>query len=225
MSSAAAATTHKADPGFVRARLGSLLAIAPLGVWTVVHIWNNLSAFSGAGAWERSVTDYGHPIAFFASTVAALVPLVLHAVWGVGRLFTAKANVGRYRTFANLKYVLQRLSAIGLMLFLGAHLWKAMLEPRLMKGHAESFADIATMMRHHPPTLGVYVLGVLGVAYHLGNGLHTFMMGWGVVSSRAGLKRTEWVSILAFLVILAMGWGAIYALWDAGGAFSGEGVH
>jgi succinate dehydrogenase / fumarate reductase, cytochrome b subunit len=220
----AAATTHQANPSFLRARLGSLLAVFPLGIWTVNHLWNNLSAFSGAGAWEHSVTEYGHPVAFFASSVVALLPLALHTVWGIGRLMTAKANAGRYQYFANYKYILQRLSAVGVLLFLGAHLWKAMLEPRLMRGRPEAFSDIADQMRHHGPTLGVYVLGVLGVAYHLSNGLHTSLMGWGVVSSRAALKKLEWLVIVVFLVLLGLGWGAIYALWDAGAAFSGA-VH
>jgi succinate dehydrogenase / fumarate reductase cytochrome b subunit len=219
-----AATAHKADPSFLRARLGSLLAVMPLGVWTVAHLWNNLSAFSGAAAWEHSVTDYANPIAFFATSLIALLPIVLHTIWGIGRIMTTKPNNQRYGYFANLKYALQRLSAIGILLFLGAHIWKAMLEPRMMEGHAEAFSDIADQMRHHGPTLAVYVLGVLGVAYHLANGLHTFCMGWGVVSSRDALKKLQALVMIFFVTTLAMGWGVIYALWDAGAAYAGA-VH
>jgi len=60
------------------------------------------------------------------------------------------------------------------------------------------------------------VLGVLGVAYHLANGIQSFAMGWGLVSSRVALKRLEKVVILVFLVLLAMGWGSVYALYSAG---------
>ena len=63
---------------FVRARLGSMLAVLPLGVWTIAHVWNNLAAFSGAEAWERSVTTYEHPLAQLVTGVVVLVPLVLH---------------------------------------------------------------------------------------------------------------------------------------------------
>lgn len=215
MSTAATSATHT-DRGFLRARVGSAVAIAPLGVWTVVHLWNNLAAFKGGAEWERAVTEYDHPIAFFFSSVIALLPLGLHTVWGIGRLFTAKPNNVRYRYFANVKYALQRLSAIGLLLFLGAHLWKAMLEPRLMHGRAETFADISNMMHHHLPTLVVYVLGVLGIAYHLANGVQTFTMGWGIVTSQSALRRLEKLIVLLFLVLLGMGWAVIYALWAAG---------
>lgn len=216
MSAATTATTGKRDASFVRARLGSLLAVLPLAFWVVLHLWNNLSAFRGAAAWEHDVTEYDHPIAFFAASLVALLPLAFHTVWGIGRLFTVRPNNVRYKFFGNVKYALQRLSAIGLLAFLGAHLWLAMLHPRMTTGRPEPFADIAHEMRHHTPTLVVYCLGVLGIAYHLANGLHTFAMGWGVVTSRAALKKSEKLVVVVFVLLLALGGGAIYALWDAG---------
>jgi succinate dehydrogenase / fumarate reductase cytochrome b subunit len=206
----------RADRGvFLRARLGQLLAILPLGVWTFVHLWNNLSAFRGADAWQAAVTEYPHPIAQLASAIVVLLPIAVHTVWGIGRLFTARPNNVRYGYFANFKYALQRLSAIGVLLFLGAHIWLAMLSPRLQQGHAEAFAEIAHEMHFHRPTLIVYLLGTLGVSYHLANGLQTFAMGWGLVSTRAALRRIGWISWLAFAVLLAMSWGVVYALYAA----------
>lgn len=218
MSSAAEAGTNarKVDGAFLRARLGSLLAVAPLGVWTLNHLWNNLSAFKGGTAWQADVTEYGHPIAFFASSLLALLPLALHTVWGIGRLASVRPNTVKYKYFANLKYTLQRLSAIGVLLFLGAHVWLAFLRPRMTTGRPEPWSDITHEMHHHLPTLAVYVLGTLGVAYHLANGLHAFTMAWGVVSSRRALKKLDAFTYLFFLVLLAMSWAAIYALWDAG---------
>lgn len=217
MSSAVThAPRRSGEGGFLRSRMGSFLAVMPLGVWTVSHLWNNLSAFKGAEAWQASVTEYPHPFAFALSSLVALLPLGLHTVWGVGRLFSTQPNVVRYHYFANAKYVLQRLSAIGLLLFLGAHLWLAMLHPRLTTGRPEPFADIAHEMHHHLPTLLVYALGVLGVAYHLANGLQTFAMGWGIATSRRGLRRLDVFVIVAFLALLGIGWTAVYALWDAG---------
>ncbi len=216
MSSASETGTRTIDTGFIRSRLGSLLAVVPFGVWTVIHLWNNLAAFKGPAEWQSAVTEYSHPFAFFLSSLVALLPLALHVVWGLGRLKTTRPNVGKYPYFANLKYVLQRLSAIGLLLFLGAHIWLAMLRPRLMDGRPEPFADIAHEMHHHTPTLIVYTLGVLGTAYHLANGVQTFAMGWGLVSSRRALRKLDVFVWIFFIVLLAMGWGAVYAIWDAG---------
>jgi succinate dehydrogenase / fumarate reductase, cytochrome b subunit len=205
---------------FLRARVASALAIAPLGVWTLVHLWNNLAAFQGGDAWQTAVTAYPHPFAEAVTAVVVLLPLALHVVWGLGRLATARPNNLRYGFYANLKYALQRLSAVGVLFFLGAHLWLAFLRPRLFEGHAEPFAEIAEEMHFHAPTLITYVLGTLGVSYHLANGAQTFCMGWGVVSSRTGLRRLEWATLLFFALLLVMSWGAVYALWAAGASAS-----
>jgi succinate dehydrogenase / fumarate reductase cytochrome b subunit len=201
---------------FLQARLASALAILPLGAWTFVHLWHNLAAFEGADAWEGAVTAYSHPFAQAATGIIVLLPLAIHTSWGVFRVATSRINLLAYRSYDNLKYFLQRVTAVGVLLFLGAHLWLAMVRPRLVDGHAEAFADIAEQMHVHRPTLIVYLLGTLGVSYHLANGAQTVCMGWGVVSSRRGLRNLEWIAILTFLVLLAMSWGAIYALWAAG---------
>jgi succinate dehydrogenase / fumarate reductase cytochrome b subunit len=220
MNSATSNGTHAGTGSFLQARLASFLAIAPLGVWTFFHLWNNLAAFDGAAAWESSVTHYSSPFAQAFTGCLVLVPLVIHSVWGIGRLFTAKPNNLAYRAYPNLKYLLQRLAAVGVLLFLGAHLWLAMIHPRLTTGQGEAFADIAHEMRFNPPTLAVYLLGTLGVTYHLANGLQTAAMGWGVVTSQQALKRLELLVIAVFLLLLGMAWSVVAGLWMAGGAFA-----
>jgi succinate dehydrogenase / fumarate reductase cytochrome b subunit len=198
--------------------LASGLAVFPLGVWTFVHLWNNLAAFRGGEAWQQAVTEYPHPVAEALTGIVVLLPLAIHTIWGIGRLASTRPNNVRYPFYANLKYALQRVAALGVLLFLGAHLWLAFLKPRAVEHHPEAFADIAQQMHFHTPTLVVYVLGTLGVSYHLADGLLTACMGWGVVSSRGALRRLEWVALLVFVVLLAMSWGAVYALWASGAA-------
>jgi succinate dehydrogenase / fumarate reductase, cytochrome b subunit len=210
-----------ARSSFLRARLASFLAVFPLSVWTFFHLWHALSGFQGADAWQSELTEYPHPVAEALSGILVLLPLAIHAVWGIGRLLTSRPNNVRYGFYANLKYLLQRLAAVGVLLFLGAHLWLALLKPRIVDGHAETFADLAEHMHFHGPTLATYVLGILGVAFHLANGLQTFCMGWGVVTTRRGLRRLDGLALAVFLLLLVMGWGAVYALWAAGAAAPG----
>jgi len=200
----------------LRSRLGTILAILPLGVWTIIHLWNNLSAFGGAEAWERDVTHYRNPVVQGITYSIVLLPLLIHTVWGLLRMPQNRPNNVKYTYFNNLRYLLQRLSALGVLLFLGAHLWLALLKPRLFVGHAETFPAISHEMRHHLPTLVVYLLGTLGVTYHLANGIATSAFGLGLVTSRKSMKRVENFAIPLFLAFLAMAWGAIYALWRAG---------
>ncbi len=217
METTSAESVHGAP--FVRAKLASLLAVVPLGVWTVLHVWDNLSVFKGGDAWQGDVTGHPHPLALALTTILVLVPLLLHTLWGLGRLATSRPNNRSYRSFDNLKYLLQRLSALGVLAFLGAHLWLAFLHPRLVEHRAEPFQDIAAEMHYAPATLVVYLLGTLGVAYHLGNGLSTFAWSWGIAKTRASIRRFETAGIVVFVVMLAMSWAAVYGLWSAGGAF------
>lgn len=210
-----------ARSSFLRARLASFLAVFPLSVWTFFHLWHALAGFQGAEAWQSALTEYPNPVAEALSGVVVLLPLAIHTVWGIGRLVTSRPNNLRHRSYSNLKYLLQRLAGVGVLLFLGAHLWLATIQPRLVEGHPETFANLAEHMHFHAPTLVIYVLGILGVAYHLANGLQTFCMGWGIVTSRRGLRRLEGATLAIFLLLLLMGWGAVYALWAAGAAAPG----
>ncbi len=200
---------------FLLAKLGSLFAILPLGVWTVNHLWNQFAAWNGAAAWETSVEGHQSPAGAFVTFVVVLGPLLWHTVWGILRMKRTRFNTDLSR-FSNVRYWLQRLSAVGLLLFLGAHLWLAWFQPRFVEGHPEAFIDLAHEMHFHLPTLAVYLLGTLGIAYHLANGLWSFCMGWGLTVSKSALAWMERISLIVFVLLLAIGWSAVYALYSAG---------
>ena len=204
---------------FMLARLGSLFAFLPVGVWTLVHLWNQLAAYSSPEEWQQAVTGHSSPASEALVFALVLGPLLWHTVWGIIRMLRSRPNL-RIGWFSNLRYIVQRLSAIGLLLFLGAHLYLAWFEPRFIRGHPEVFADISREMRFHTPTLVVYVLGVLAIAYHLANGLWSFLsMGWGVTVSKSGIAWMERIALLFFFVLLAIGWAAIYGLYAGGAAY------
>jgi len=216
---AATADAVSTKTPLLKSRLGSFLAVVPLTFWVVNHLWDNLSAFNGAVAWEKSVTTYANPYSQALTFIIVMLPLLFHTGWGLVRLFSFRPNNNRYNNYGNFKYILQRVSALGVLAFLGAHIWLAFLQPRLVAGHPEAFSDIAREMRFHGPTLIVYLLGTLGTAYHLANGLQGFAMGWGLLGSERAMRRFEPVSIILFLLLTAMSWSVIYALYQAGAAF------
>jgi succinate dehydrogenase / fumarate reductase cytochrome b subunit len=218
MTTTTSDTAPSAAPsrGALLPRLGSLLAFAPLGVWMTLHLWNNLAAFNGAEAWEAAVARPSSPLSDFIISVIVLLPLVLHSIWGIRRLLIVKPNLGQYRNYDNLKFILQRITALGVLAFLPAHIWLAKLSPRITHGRPETFAEISHEMHHHGPTLFVYLLGILGTAYHFANGLSTGGMTWGYAATPRAMKRMNVISIVFFLVLLAMGWGTVFAMWRAG---------
>jgi succinate dehydrogenase / fumarate reductase, cytochrome b subunit len=204
-------------------RLASLVSFAPLGVWTANHLWDNLAAFQGKEAWEKAVTHYPNSWAQALTWLLVLGPLLLHTVWGLQRLKSWKPNNLSYPQLLNWRYLLQRISAVGVLLFLGAHIWLAMLQPRWLEGHAETFEDISWHMRYHWQTLVVYLLGTLGVAYHFANGLSGLAWTWGLVVGRKSQRRFDWVTALTFAAFLAAAWGVIFGLMQAGSALPAAG--
>ncbi|HEX9603473.1 MAG TPA: succinate dehydrogenase [Myxococcales bacterium] len=200
---------------FLLARMGSFLAFFPLGVWTANHLWSQLAAFAGPRTWEQSVTAHSSPATAALTFTVVMVPLLWHVGWGMVRL--GKTRTSTVGNFSNLRYWLQRASALGLLAFLGAHLWLAWIQPRFVLGRPEPFADIAGQMHHHTPTLIVYVLGTLAISYHLANGLWSFAtMGWGIAVSKSAQAWFERLALVVFVVLLAIGWASIYALYKAG---------
>ncbi|OJT17890.1 succinate dehydrogenase [Archangium sp. Cb G35] len=214
---AATATDLSQKTPLLQSRLGSFLAVVPLSIWVVNHLWDNLAAFYGGAAWQSAVTEYKHPYAQAFTFLIVMLPLLFHTGWGLVRMFSFKPNNLAYPYYGNVKYIVQRVAGMGVLAFLGAHIWLAFLQPRLIYGGAEPFAAIAYEMHWHPPTIMVYTLGVLGTAYHLANGIQGFAMGWGLLASERSMRRFEPWSIVIFLVLLGMGWGALFALYKAGG--------
>src|SRR4051812_7535585 len=212
----ATADNRSVARSFLLARLGSLLAFLPLGVWTLGHLWNQLAAYTSPQAWEQSVEGHVNGATTALTFIVVLVPLVWHTVWGIVRMLRSRPDV-KVTWFGNVRYIVQRLSAIGLLLFLGAHLYLAWFEPRFIHGRPEPFAEISREMHFHMPTLAVYILGVLAIAYHLANGLWSFLsMGWGMTVSKSGIAWMERIALLLFVVLLAIGWAAIYGLYSGG---------
>src|SRR6185312_9492374 len=100
-----------------------------------------------------------------------------------------------------------RLSGIGLLLFIQAHIYKTRIEPGLVNSTL-NFHHMSEGL-HEQLTLTIYCLGVLGVAYHLANGVWQFCIGWGITATEKGMRRVEIASMFLFVVILAMGYSAI----------------
>ena len=202
---------------YLRAKLGSFIGLFPLGIWTFAHLWSNLAAFDGARHWQNAVTIHSNRTGELLGFSALVLFILWHTVWGLSRMFEAKPN--GLPELGNVRWWLQRLSALGLLGFLGAHIWLAKLQPLLTTGRPESFHDLAAHMAHHLPTLTVYILGIAAVAYHLGNGLWNFTFSFGLVTSQRGLARMSWVAGVAVVALLLVGWLAVFALWQAGQPF------
>ena len=197
-------------PSWLR-RLFSLVGVAPLGIYVVWHLYNNAFALQGPAAFNaRLARVTGSPFYQPIVWLAVYVPFLFHALYGLKVTATARPNIRMMPTLRNWKYVLQRASAIGVLLFVPAHVYKTKVSPWLT-GTEMSFAHMHEGMLE-PVTLAVYVLGMLGVCFHLADGLWLAGITWGLFIGPRGQARGEWLSILFGVVLLAVSYVIIFAL-------------
>ena len=190
-------------------KLFSLFGLLPLGVYVIFHLYSNLRSLGGEAVFnEHLAGTRSLPLIVPLAILVIWIPIAFHGIYGLFLMKRSRPNLVKFQYFQNLKYVLQRLSGVGLLLFIPAHIYKTRIEP----GLEGTILDYHHMVEglHEPLTLVVYIFGVLGVAYHLSNGVWQFCIGWGVVTTEKAMKWVEVLSMGLFLVVAAMGYGAIW---------------
>jgi succinate dehydrogenase / fumarate reductase, cytochrome b subunit len=187
----------------------SILGVVPLGAYVLAHLWTNLSSLGGPEAFDAALTaSRSHPAMLALEVFGLGLPILIHMWIGLKIILKARPNNLQYGTLRNLKYSLQRLSALGVLLFLGAHVIKARILPAMEGGH-ETWQGMHEALSE-PITFAVYVLGLLGVSFHLGNGLWGTALTLGLTVSPRGQSRMEWISGGFFVLLLAMSGLSMY---------------
>src|SRR5215510_14868955 len=92
----------------------TLFGLVPLGVYVFLHLWTNLYSLAGADAFNAAVDRSRANPAFLVLEVFGLgVPLVVHMWLGFAEILRGRPNNVRYSSLDNLRYLLQRISALG----------------------------------------------------------------------------------------------------------------
>ncbi len=204
------------DSHFLLRRIHSLTGVVPVGLFLVYHLYLQLYLHYGAEIYNNEVNSfYDSPLATWALVIVVYIPLLFHSLLGVLLVFESKVQ-SSYTYFSHLLYWLQRISGIGVLLFIIAHVWNAKLGPWIagtwgthFEHLSSGFADPETGML----TKTVYLLGVFGAVFHFANGLNTFCMTWGIALTPTSQKRVRSFSILVFIILTASAFYALAAIW------------
>lgn len=194
---------------FWASKIFSFFGIFPIGLYVFFHLYGNLRSLLGEESFNQHLREWHSlPMSFTLFVLVIWIPITYHGLYGLFSMKKSQFNGGRFPYFGNLKYILQRLSGLGLLLFIPAHLYKTKIEPSL-EGVSLDFNHMVHGLKE-PLTFFVYMLGILGVSYHLSNGLWQFSIGWGIVRTEKGMKRVQKLSYVLFILLLLMGYGALY---------------
>lgn len=196
-----------ADPRrFLLRRLHSLCGVLPIGAFLVVHLWTNLSALRGRGAFRHAVGDIQGIPALPAIEVAAIMaPLAFHAFYGLVIAAQARFNVRTYGYQRNWLFVLQRVTGLVAFAFIVLHLGQFRVAKLMGTLRWEAFYDRLAVLLGSPGMFVVYLLGVTASVFHFANGLWTATQTWGLASSPLARRRAAYAFAFVGVALWLLG--------------------
>lgn len=196
---------------FLLRRLHSLSGVLPVGVFLIVHLWTNASALGGREPFDHAVDEIQKlPVLPLVEVVGVLLPLFFHAFFGVYLATKARPNVVHYSHARNWAFVFQRITGGVAFFFILAHLWELRVQKWLfgMSHHAfyDTLSSHLSQVRFGLPVVALfYLVGIGASVFHLVNGLVTFTMTWGLVTSRRAQGRLTYAAAALGLALFLLG--------------------
>ncbi|MBN1512055.1 MAG: succinate dehydrogenase [Phycisphaerae bacterium] len=205
-------------------RLHSLSGIIPVGVFLTFHLSvNAMMALARDGSAFQTAVNAIHAmhklgILKFVEIVGIFVPLAFHAVVGVLIWLSGRQNVLTYRYGANIRYTLQRWTALITLAFVLFHVWHmhwlGAWWPPGGQNFDPDFAPYtaARAIQASGWLVPIYAVGVLAAVYHFSNGIWTFLIVWGIPISRQAQARAGYVCTVIGLGLATLGMASLLRL-------------
>jgi len=207
MSSASIHNSH-----FLLRRLHSLFGLVPVGAFLMFHLWENSQSRFGAEHFNQEVVGWlqGLNYLILLEIFVIALPLLFHAGYGLLVIGGSRPEPVRYPFMHNRLYLLQRISGVGVLLFLLLHVgWTRLYgiwEPAV---RADMFGHMQALLSN-PVTLLIYVLGLLLAVFHLSYGIWSMAISWGLTTTAAAQARLFRVAMALALLLAAMGMQGVW---------------
>ena len=197
-------------------RLHSLTGIVPVGGFLLFHFYENGAIFYGTEAYN-TMAEEARGIRYVEVLEVTLIvlPLLYHALYGLFIASYARNNTMAYNYGRNNLFMWQRATGIIVLLFILYHVWQFRFTS-FWSTHAD--AGSVAWVISQIPVFAFYVIGVVASGFHLGNGIWTFLITWGITvgqrSQRISQVITTGISIVVSLIGIAI---ALAFVQEAGG--------
>lgn len=199
-------------------RLHSLSGVIPTGLFLLFHLFENARAMYGAEAYNEVVLSINSlPFLIVIEIFFIILPLYFHALYGIYIAADAKHNVTTYSYGRNWAFLFQRITGLITLVFVTYHIWHFRVQKALgrydegtaMPGLPD-FNVVATAFSNDLIAL-FYGIGIVAAAYHLANGLYTFLITWGITIGPKSQRISSMATNALFVLISAMGLSALFA--------------
>ncbi len=222
-------------------RIHSLAGLA-FGGFVAVHLMINATGINGVMYQQEvnKIHDLGPNLAFVEFTFIFL-PLLIHVLYGLYATGAgARWNAVHYNYGGNVRYTLQRVTGLILLVFLAYHLatlhrwglaliydlthWRALSSFPWFRPHfayASTVDAIKTPYGKNPwfwaniISVVLYLLGVWAAVFHMANGLWTAAIAWGLTVTASAQKRWGNVCLavgIVFAIVGTIAWASFTIL-------------
>lgn len=199
---------------FLLRRLHSLSGIVPTGGFLLFHLYENSKALQSPEAYNEAaaaINSMPHLLILFLEIFVILLPLYFHAIYGIYVAMDSRHNVKGYGYERNWAFFWQRITGIITLFFVTYHLWQFRFQKAL--GAYETGTAIPGTIDYHTVAkalsnnfmMAFYIIGTTAAAYHLCNGIYTFLITWGITVGPKSQRISKFVSYGLFVAVTALG--------------------
>jgi succinate dehydrogenase / fumarate reductase, cytochrome b subunit len=203
---------------FLLRRVHSLTGII-FGGYLVVHLIVNATLAQAGDVYQVQVQKiHDLPLLWALEWGFIYLPIIFHTIYGVWIIATGRPNALQYGYAKNWFYLLQRISAVIIVLFLVFHVLSLKYGTfNWMSPDLQFRVDAAAHSMHLHMTAFwwvawvIYPLGIIASVYHTANGLWTAGITWGLTVSAGAQKRWGAACGVIFILLLVLGFVALIA--------------
>ncbi len=206
---------------FLLRRLHSLTGVAPIGLFLIVHLLTNSTAFLDPAKFNHEVSwIHDLPYLIFIEWFGIILPLLFHAGYGVFIAMTGRSNARQYGWVDNWRYTLQRVTGWIAFVFVIVHLFHFRLRHWL--GGA-NYQVVSTAESPFAATVAgfesltflwvlLYSIGLIASVFHFANGICTFCITWGITVNERSRRGMNVAAGGLGVVMLIWGFLSLYGL-------------
>ena len=195
------------SPHFLLRRLHSLLGLLPVGGFVAFHLWENSQSRFGALHYNGEVVAFlqGMNYLILLELFVIALPILFHGLYGLVIVVQARPELARYRYLRNWLYYMQRVSGVGILVFLVIHVGLTRIHGIFQPAIRDDLFGYMHAMLSQPWMLAVYLVGLLLSVFHLANGLWSMAIVWGLTTTPRAQSLFGWLCLGIGLLLAALG--------------------
>ena len=184
------------------------------------HFFENASARRGPDAFNMTVEDISKmPYIYAAEIFLLAIPIAFHSLYGLFIRTPSRPDVVCYSTARNWAYLMQRVSGLIAFFYIIYHVLTTRIWALFVKGDNITWLDMNQSLSHVSVAL-IYIVGIVAITYHFSNGLWSFCITWGVVTSRSAQQKLAQVTMVIFFILCVIGLDIFSAFIIRGGVLT-----